>query len=450
VRPAGGQANTPKEGVDMTEPTTAEVTKKPKQKPSELAQPGDATAWKEGRRHRMVKSGKIVVDARDWSVLLGQQVTATHDNVIDAKRRQSDQRRGRYHGQEFDPGRGKLAFAAIAAEWLVSNPAKQNSSRDADLNRLVGSGVRLRIEGEGKEMVALITEKPTDFAAMAVGRITSADVQRLVDAWRTSHKASSVAGMYSSLRAVFHYAEKSRAIPKRSSPCEDIDLPPVREEERPVLLPDDADLDEFVGVRTLSNDDLIRLATELGPDYGLMVWIAVYTGMRWSEIAGLTVSSLNVVLGEIKVVHALERKTRSLKEPKSLAGTRFFVDRDLAPDIAAHLAHRGLTAADGEAPVFVNNRGRALSYSSRRTSVWVPALHRAGLARKKTNGQYLGLHDLRSMNSSIMNDQGVDNKTAQFRRGHANGQSGDRMGDLYTRTSPRRNLTTAVWMGYAA
>ena len=37
--------------------------------------------------------------------------------------------------------------------------------------------------------------------------------------------------MYSTLRAVFSYAEKSHAIPKGKSPCQDIDLPEVPEVE---------------------------------------------------------------------------------------------------------------------------------------------------------------------------------------------------------------------------
>jgi hypothetical protein len=38
-----------------------------------------------------------------------------------------------------------------------------------------------------------------------------------------------------------------------------------------------------------------------------------------------------------------------------------------------------------------------------------------------------------------MDALGVDRKTAQFRRGHSDGQTGDRMGDLYSRTTPRQN-----------
>jgi hypothetical protein len=58
---------------------------------------------------------------------------------------------------------------------------------------------------------------------------------------------------------------------------------------------------------------------------------------------------------------------------------------------------------------------------------------------RSTYSSYLGLHDLRSMNSSIMDREGVDTKNAQFRRGHGIGQSGDRTGNLLTWTGPGAN-----------
>jgi hypothetical protein len=92
--------------------------------------------------------------------------------------------------------------------------------------------------------------------------------------------------MFSTLRAVFSYAEKSQAIPKGKSPCQNIKLPEVPEVERPVLLQDDDDPADFDGVWTLSNDELIHLADALGPNYGLMVWIGAYLGSaggRWPD-----------------------------------------------------------------------------------------------------------------------------------------------------------------------
>jgi hypothetical protein len=99
-----------------------------------------------------------------------------------------------------------------------------------------------------------------------------------------------------------------------------------------------------------------------------------------------------------------------------------------------------LTLNDPEnAPLFVNNRtGGPLTYNAWH-KVWRQALRDAGLDWKKKNGQRLGLHDLRSMNRSIMNAQGLDLTTARVRFGHADGDPQSRMDDLYSRTTPRQN-----------
>ncbi len=115
----------------------------------------------------------------------------------------------------------------------------------------------------------------------------------------------------------------------------------------------------------------------------------------------------NLLHGEIKINQVLTRQ-RTLKtrpRPRRRAqhcGPRAG-DRDRrppGPPGSDRIRHRRL-------PVRQQAR-EPLSYSSWRTNVWIPALKRAGLAQKKTNGQYLGLHDLRSMNRSIMDAQGVD------------------------------------------
>ena len=126
---------------------------------------------------------------------------------------------------------------------------------------------------------------------------------------------------------------------------------------------------------------------------------------------------------------------RLLDEPKTSAGKRTIVDRDLADDFAAHLAHRGLTATDGDSPLFVNRGGRPLIYSSWRLRVWLPALRQVGLAERR-GGRYLGFHDLRSVNASIMVAQGVGPKTAQVRFGHTRYTT---TAGVYARSTPRRN-----------
>ena len=79
---------------------------------------------------------------------------------------------------------------------------------------------------------------------------------------------------------------------------------------------------------------------------------------------------------------------------------------------AAHLNRRGLTAADGEAWLFVDGRNGPLRYEHWRTRVWGPAVVRAGMPN-------LTFHDLRRTNATAMVLEGVDMKTAQTRLGHS-------------------------------
>lgn len=102
-----------------------------------------------------------------------------------------------------------------------------------------------------------------------VGSVTRADIQQLANAWATTLAPRTVARLYSSTRALCGYAESADLIVR--SPCRDIRLPHVRIVDRPIL----------------SVDQLSRLAEELGPDQGPMMWTAAVFGLRWAECAGL-------------------------------------------------------------------------------------------------------------------------------------------------------------------
>jgi integrase len=56
--------------------------------------------------------------------------------------------------------------------------------------------------------------------------------------------------------------------------------------------------------------------------------------------------------------------------------------------LAGHLNHRGVTAADASAYMFVDTNGGPLEYSGFRQRVWRPACQTVGLP-------HLGFHDLR-------------------------------------------------------
>ncbi len=166
-----------------------------------------------------------------------------------------------------------------------------------------------------------------------------------------------------------------------------------------------------------------------------MMWIAVLTGLRWGEVAGLRVGSVDLLRGELQVV---EQRTRDLPgedvndEPKSRAGVRpLGIEAELIEMISSHLAARGPTGAEADTLVFVADRGGPLNYSHWRQRIWNPACLRAGLAG-------LTFHDLRRCNATGMVADNVDVKTAMTRFGH----SDVRLHDRAVRPSHHRSRST--------
>jgi hypothetical protein len=89
------------------------------------------------------------------------------------------------------------------------NPAKTYGSRKTDRERLKTTGVVLELEEPGGKQMVIIVGKPEGFAAMSTGRITAAHLEQLINTWRAGdYKPNSIAGMYSTVRAVFSHAEK--------------------------------------------------------------------------------------------------------------------------------------------------------------------------------------------------------------------------------------------------
>ncbi len=157
--------------------------------------------------------------------------------------------------------------------------------------------------------------------------VTRADVQRLVDNWRAELAPSTVRRMFSALRAMFNYAEAAELIPR--SPCRHIRLPSA----------------ELVERLALDAHQLSSVADGLA-DHGAMVWLGAMLGLRWGEVAGLTVGDIDFLRGEVFVTRQLGRD-RQLSRPKSAAGRRRIATPPwLLDELAALLATRELTAAD--------------------------------------------------------------------------------------------------------
>jgi integrase len=330
------------------------------------------------------RTGKKVYDVR-LRTPDGRVYNRTFATKRAAEAFEEAEKTDRRRGAGVDPRYANMTVKELAARWLASNPAKRSKTRTRD-----ESIIRVHI------LPGCHPPGPR-FGDTPIGSVTQPDIQGVVNAWATQAKPRTVKRQFGVLRAIFAYAVSADFLGR--SPCRDIKLPEVKPLRR--QLP--------------SAGQLAVLAEHLGAN-ALMMWIGVLTGLRWAEVAGLRVGSVDLLRGKLRVV---EQRTRDLAgedvtdEPKSRAGVRpIGIEAELAQMISQHLATRGLTGADVDALVFVAERGGPLNYSHWRQRVWNPACARAGLAG-------LTFHDLRRCNATGMVADKVDVKTAMTRFGHS-------------------------------
>ena len=187
-------------------------------------------------------------------------------------------------GGWINPYLAETRFSVVAERWMQSSAAKRPTSVQRDLGIL------------NLHLLPSLGEK-------AIGSIRPAGVQTLVDSWVGNYSTFTVHRHYVTLRSVFSYAEASEMILR--SPCRGIRLPKIHQVKRPTLDP----------------GQLERLSEELGPINGLFMWCGAILGMRWSEIAGLTVDRLDFENRTVTVDRQLTRHG-TFAPTKSEAGSR--------------------------------------------------------------------------------------------------------------------------------
>jgi integrase len=326
-----------------------------------------ATYHSDGRRHAAPRTFSSKADA---SAYLSSVET--------------DLRRGAW----IDPQLSAIPFSALASRWLSAGKTKRQASVDRDRSIIVN------------HLDPIFGHRP-------IGAIKPASIQAAVDGWAAVYAASTVGRHYACLRAILAHAEASEMILR--SPCRGIRLPTVRRVERPVLNP----------------EDLERLSDVLGHEQGLFMWCGAVLGLRWAEVAGLTVDRLDLSARAIVVDRQLSRSS-ALVAPKSEAGIRVLSCPSwLIDDLVALHASEDHGNEHGQGFVFTNEAGKALSYANWRRRTWVTACDEAGLGGLK-------FHDLRSLAATALVKAGADVKTAQARLGH----SSSRMPlDVYARAT---------------
>jgi integrase len=142
-----------------------------------------------------------------------------------------------------------------------------------------------------------------------------------------------------------------------------------------------------------------------------MVLTAVYTGLRFGELAALRIERFDALRKTVRVEESLaEVKGEFLvKSPKSDASRRTvsvpsFVVEELAQHLAVH--------ADGTGPMVSAPSGGPIRRTNFRRRIWLPAV-------RASVGEPCTFHDLRHTHAALLIVQGEHPKVIQERLGHA-------------------------------
>ena len=308
-----------------------------------------------------------------------------------------------FHGTEAG------AQARLAAMQAESDGADESPSKDtvaglmADWMRSESyrwkDGTRVRYRG-------LVSQHIVPFLGdRVVVSLKARDIQVFYTTLREHGRSeSTIALIHSLLTTVFAYGIDVHELEMPKNPCGRVKL--ARAKKAEIKIPS-----------KLQIQDMLALAEEEAHPLALAVHLAVYTGMRRGEIAGLTWNHVNLATGVLKVRQTLGYADGvAIGTPKSETSNR---DIDLdAATVGALQAHRVAQDAhrescskyDDQAWVFANHKGHSFHPGTFTDLV-------ASLARR--TGRHVKFHDLRHFHATQMIHAGVDIVTVSKRLGHA-------------------------------
>lgn len=162
------------------------------------------------------------------------------------------------------------------------------------------------------------------FGAYRLGQLPADEIENwLNDEIAAAIAPSSVHRHYRTLRRMLQVAVEKQKI--LTNPCDRVD--PPRFAKREMTFPD--------------WDQVIRLAEAHSERYRALIYVAVDTGMRWSELVGLRRGKVDLKNRKVRVTEQLvqlEDRSFLRKEPKTAAGVRSIsISPFTASLLAAHL-----------------------------------------------------------------------------------------------------------------
>ncbi len=165
---------------------------------------------------------------------------------------------------------------------------------------------------------------------------------------------------------------------------------------------------------------MLSKSAELWPStkpWRALIVVAALTGLRLSELRGLTWPNVDVVAGTLKVVQRADFEC-SLGSPKSKAGKRTV---PLSPMVRNTLREWKLASTEDDL-VFPGANGKILRTSGVHRMCWRPLLRALGLVDLGEDGKEAPrytFHSLRHCAASLMIESGMQPKKLQTVMGHS-------------------------------
>ena len=337
----------------------------------------------------------------------GTMYSKTCDTKREANAFQTAENHSKQKGTWIDLRASSQTFQDLADSWIAQNPQKRQRSLERDLGIL-----KLHLLPPlGQRKISTI-KKP--------------DIQELVNRWSTNGlKPRTIRRHVAVVKAIFKRAIDDERLSK--NPADGLRIPKADPVEKHPLTPEEA----------------MRLLDAIDPFFKPLVYIAITTGLRWSELAGLQLQ--DVVLDgpepRLTVNRGLHTTSTGPKyeKPKSTAGHRTIPLTAIQTGlITSHLAasvnHR---KGDATEPLFMSKKGGPVNYSNFRNRYFEPALRSAGISQTR-------IHDLRRTTATMLFANNVDLKTIEAIMGHSDVRL---TLAVYTSTTARKLEQASVTLG---
>ena len=308
--------------------------------------------------------------------------TKTFRRKLDAQRFAHTVETDVARGDWLDPSLGKETFRDWANRWLATTThlkPKTRESYESILRRHLLSA----------------------FGDLPIGRIDHPSVlARLSEIQGAGAGSGTIRNVRDVLRTIMRLAQRSGAI--KVNPAQDAKVPRSRKKEMIFL--------DARQVMTLANAVTNPGTDASHPQYGLLVRMAAFTGLRAGEIAALRIERLDLMRKRVQVTASATEAHGEfiVGPPKTYQRRSVPLPGSLVDELVAHIAGRPLDDL-----VFVSPEGGPHRHSNFYRRHFKPAVRRAGLP------EGLRFHDLRHTYAAMLIEQGAHPRAMMERLGHS-------------------------------